>query len=83
MLYLRVSYTILDKSAIIKISQDSSFVGNVFRYVLYFFIAPQKNSNYQVYRAVADYDTTTPEVRIFVIAFDLLISNNSLIQTEI
>jgi hypothetical protein len=79
-LYLRVSYAILDNSAVIKISQDSAFTGDVLRYVLYFFIAPQKNSNYQVYRAIADYDTTTPEARIFIIAFDLFISNNALLQ---
>lgn len=32
-----------------------------------------------MYRAIADYDTTTPESRIFIIAFDLFIQNNTLI----
>ena len=59
-IYLRASYVVLDNAAIIKISQDTSYIANkVERYVLYFFIVPELGHNYTVYRAVVEYDETT------------------------
>lgn len=41
-LYLRASYVVLEKSAVIKTSQDISYnVNGKERYILYFFIGPE------------------------------------------
>lgn len=41
-------------------------------------MAPTNDKKYQVYRAVVDYSTSTPETRVFVKAFDLYITESSL-----
>lgn len=79
-IYLRASFIVLDKTAVIKITQDISFnSNNKERFVLYFFVAPQPGKTYIVYRAVVNYDSTTEEIRILILAFDLYISENKLV----
>lgn len=74
----------LDNTAVIKISQDISYnANNQERYVLYFFSPPQPSSNYTVYRAIVDYDATTEETRILILAFDLYIQNNELVGSAV
>lgn len=64
----------------LKISQDSTKTGNVERYVLYFFTPAQAGSTYIVYRAVTDFDTVATETRVFILAFDIFIKNNTLVS---
>lgn len=79
MVYLRASYVLLDNSAVIRVSQDVTRSGDTLRYVLYFFLAPLPGEHYQVYRAVVDYDTTTSETRIFILAFDSYVRDNAVV----
>ena len=80
MLYLRASYDLIEDAAILKVSQDENPVERATRFIIYFFIAPDAGKQYKVYRAIADYDFTTSESRVFVKAFDLYIENSSVIQ---
>lgn len=83
-IYLRASYVLLDNAAVIKVSQDISYTANnQERYVLYFFSPPQPTSNYTIYRAIVDYDATTEETRVLILAFDLYIQNNELVGNAV
>lgn len=83
-IYLRASYVLLDNTAVIKVSQDISYnANNQERYVLYFFSPPQPTLNYTVYRAIVDYDATTEETRVLILAFDLYIQNNDLVGNAV
>lgn len=64
----------------IKVSQDISYnTNNKERYVLYFFKAPEAGENFIVYRAIADYDSTTEETRVMILAFDVYIQDNKIL----
>lgn len=83
-IYLRASYVVLNDAAVIKVSQDSSYLNkDVERYALYFFVQPTPTTNYTVYRAIADFDSTTEETRVLTLAFDLYVSDNQLTSTII
>jgi len=82
-IYLRASYVILDNAAVIKVSQDISYtVEGKERYVIYFFVAPQPGVTYIVYRAIVDYDASTEETRIMILAFDVYIKEGKLASTH-
>jgi hypothetical protein len=79
---LRASYVILDNAAVIKVSQDISYTAEgKERYVVYFFVAPEAGQTYIIYRAIVDYDASTEETRIIILAFDVYIKDNKLVST--
>jgi hypothetical protein len=44
-------------------------------------MGPDTGSNFIVYRAIADYDNSLSESKIFILAFDLFIKDNQLVAT--
>ena len=77
---MRASYVVLEKAAVIKASQDTSnTANNKERYVIYFFVAPEQGEPKVVYRAIVDYDETTEETRIMILAFDKYIQDKKVL----
>ena len=67
----------LDNAVVIKTSQDIS-ITNKERHVIYFFIGPEPGQDYIVYRAIVDYDETTEETKVMVLAFDVHIKDSKI-----
>lgn len=70
--FLRSKYHIIHGAGVIRVIQEQRTT-NVRRYKVYFYKETPKNtaSPYEVYKAVVDYSTETPENRIKIISFSL------------
>ncbi len=47
--------------------------------MVYFFKAPEAGQNYLIYRAIADYDSSTEETRVMILAFDIYIQDDKIL----